>query len=94
MFVMVLFPGVLNILYFWIADSYLKATPEHAAVHEVDEEKQQAFLEKEMEAKGATATTTSMGEQQPQQSTDADAAPRWSIFGGTQQQQQEQPSSI
>ena len=29
LFVMIFFPGVLNIIYFWITDSYLKAGKEH-----------------------------------------------------------------
>lgn len=29
LFVMIFFPGVLNIVYFWITDSYLKAGIEH-----------------------------------------------------------------
>jgi hypothetical protein len=33
-FVMILFPGVLNVIYFWIADSYLKAQEAHEGVHE------------------------------------------------------------
>ena len=33
-FVMILFPGLLNVIYFWIADSFLKAKKEHAAAHE------------------------------------------------------------
>ena len=36
-FVMILFPGVLNLIYFWIADSYLKADPEHTDAHDDDE---------------------------------------------------------
>mmetsp|Transcript_18976 Transcript_18976/g.40660 ORF Transcript_18976/g.40660 Transcript_18976/m.40660 type:complete len:286 (+) Transcript_18976:262-1119(+) len=38
LFVMIFFPGVLNIIYFWITDSYLKAGKEHAGAHH-DEEK-------------------------------------------------------
>jgi CBS domain containing-hemolysin-like protein len=34
LFVMIFFPGVLNLIYFWIADSYLKAKKEHAGAHE------------------------------------------------------------
>ena len=34
--VMILFPGVLNVVYFWIADGYLRANKEHAAAHEPD----------------------------------------------------------
>lgn len=33
LFVMIFFPGVLNIIYFWITDSYLKAGKEHAGAH-------------------------------------------------------------
>lgn len=39
LFVMIFFPGVLNIVYFWITDSYLKAGKEHAGAHN-DEEKE------------------------------------------------------
>ncbi len=37
LFVMIIFPGILNFFYFWIADTYLKAAPEHAAAHEPPE---------------------------------------------------------
>jgi len=33
-FVMIMFPGILNFFYFWIADQYLKASPEHSSAHE------------------------------------------------------------
>jgi hypothetical protein len=33
LFVMILFPGLMNVIYFWIADHYLKAKPEHAGAH-------------------------------------------------------------
>mmetsp|Transcript_4235 Transcript_4235/g.10057 ORF Transcript_4235/g.10057 Transcript_4235/m.10057 type:complete len:284 (-) Transcript_4235:330-1181(-) len=36
LFVMIFFPGVLNVIYFWIADHYLKAGAEHAGAHEED----------------------------------------------------------
>jgi hypothetical protein len=36
-FVMILFPGVLNVIYFWIADGYLKAKKEHGEAHENDD---------------------------------------------------------
>lgn len=38
LFVMIFFPGVLNVVYFWITDSYLKAGKKHAATHHDDEE--------------------------------------------------------
>ncbi|KAL9190902.1 hypothetical protein ACHAXT_000608 [Thalassiosira profunda] len=34
LFVMIFFPGVLNIIYFWITDSYLKAGKEHHDAHD------------------------------------------------------------
>ena len=36
LFVMIFFPGVLNVIYFWVADHYLKAGAEHAGAHEED----------------------------------------------------------
>jgi hypothetical protein len=47
-FVMILFPGLLNVIYFWIADSFLKAKKEHSAAHESEtpemEDKKEALL--------------------------------------------------
>jgi hypothetical protein len=34
LFVMIFFPGVMNIIYFWITDSYLKAKDHHKDAHE------------------------------------------------------------
>ena len=34
LFVMILFPGLLNVIYFWIADHHLKAKPEQSDAHE------------------------------------------------------------
>lgn len=36
LFVMIFFPGFLNVIYFWIADHFLKAGAEHSAAHEDD----------------------------------------------------------
>lgn len=36
LFVMIAFPGLLNVIYFWIADHYLKAGAEHAGAHEIE----------------------------------------------------------
>lgn len=38
LFVMIFFPGVLNIIYFWITDSYLKAGKEHTGAQHDEEE--------------------------------------------------------
>jgi hypothetical protein len=40
LFVMIIFPGILNFFYFWVADHYLKAGPEHSCAHESDEDDQ------------------------------------------------------
>lgn len=34
LFVMIMFPGILNVFYFWIADGYLKAADDKRQVHE------------------------------------------------------------
>jgi STIMATE family len=36
LFVMIFFPGFLNVIYFWIADSHLQAKGENTGAHEVD----------------------------------------------------------
>jgi hypothetical protein len=36
LFVMIFFPGFLNVIYFWIADHFLKAGAEHTSAHEDD----------------------------------------------------------
>jgi len=38
---MILFPGLLNVVYFWIADHFLKAKAEHTDAHEQSEEMEQ-----------------------------------------------------
>lgn len=38
LFVMIFFPGFLNVIYFWIADQYMKASAEHAGAHEGHDE--------------------------------------------------------
>ena len=47
LFVMILFPGFLNVIYFWIADGFLKAKPEHAGAHIVDEKEAERAQKKE-----------------------------------------------
>lgn len=50
-FVMILFPGLLNVIYFWIADTHLKAKSEHSEAHENDEtgleDKKEALLDED-----------------------------------------------
>jgi hypothetical protein len=47
MFVMIFFPGFLNLIYFWIADSYLQAKSQHAGAHEEDPEEAELATKKE-----------------------------------------------
>ena len=47
LFVMIFFPGFLNLIYFWIADSYLKAKGEHADAHELDPQETEMQEKKE-----------------------------------------------
>lgn len=54
LFVMIFFPGVLNVIYFWITDSYLKAGKEHAGAH--NDEAQFPQEEKEMPQIGESVT--------------------------------------
>ena len=45
LFVMIFFPGFLNVIYFWIADSYLKAHKDQHAAHEPSgDTKQEALI--------------------------------------------------
>jgi hypothetical protein len=70
-FVMILFPGVLNVIYFWIADNYLKAGAEHTGAHEPasvaeDEAKEraEAFLPQGGSDAGATLPSVQMTEKE------------------------------
>jgi hypothetical protein len=56
MFVMIFFPGVLNVIYFWIADHYLKAGSEHAGAHEEE------TLDTELAKKKASLMSDGEGE--------------------------------
>lgn len=55
LFVMIFFPGVLNVIYFWIADSYLKAGDEHAGAFEAKSDKEEALISEEERAAQAQA---------------------------------------
>jgi hypothetical protein len=56
LFVMIFFPGFLNVIYFWIADSYLQAGSEHADAHEGHDDKKEALIDDSDQA-DATAPT-------------------------------------
>jgi hypothetical protein len=47
LFVMIFFPGFLNVIYFWIADSFLQAKPDQAGAHEEDPEETEMAQKKE-----------------------------------------------
>lgn len=61
-FVMILFPGILNVIYFWISDSYLQAKEGTAGVHEdIDEnaaEKKASLLTEEEKAEDSNQSNT------------------------------------
>ena len=70
-FVMILFPGVLNVIYFWIADNYLKAQEAHQGVHEPasfddsGNDKKEALLEGEVETTTPAVFTTDANSTNP-----------------------------
>jgi len=47
LFVMIFFPGVLNVIYFWVADHYLKAGAHHTGAHEEDPVETELAIKKE-----------------------------------------------
>jgi STIMATE family len=59
LFVMIFFPGFLNVIYFWVADSFLQASSDQAGAHEDEEavtemnEKKESLLP---DADGPTST--------------------------------------
>ena len=64
-FVMILFPGVLNVIYFWIADSYLKAKDGHVGVHEPTSLEETGSDKKESLLAGEIETTEPSATEQP-----------------------------
>ena len=74
LFVMIFFPGVLNVIYFWIADSYLKATDDQTEAYVHDEsglqDKKESLLPSS-EVKDTEMTTTA---------TSGGALPAWSAL--------------
>ena len=75
LFVMIFFPGILNVIYFWIADSYLKATDDQTEAYVHDEsglqDKKESLLSSS-EQKDTEMTTTSSG-----------TVPTWSALSGS-----------
>jgi len=68
LFVMIFFPGFLNIVYFWIMDSFLKAKNHHVDAHEneeLDSKTESLIPEQEEEGDGIRASDY----QQPSNST-------------------------
>lgn len=45
LFVMIFFPGFLNVIYFWVIDTYIKAEGTHAHAHEAENEVEQEKTE-------------------------------------------------
>lgn len=78
LFVMIFFPGILNVIYFWIADSYLKATDDQTEAYVHDEsglqDKKESLLSSS-EQKDTEMTTTT--------TTSTVQAPTWSALSGS-----------
>jgi STIMATE family len=74
LFVMIFFPGVLNVIYFWIADSYLKASSDQAEAHEHDETG--------LEDKKESLISTTEAEMIAKPTTNA-SPPTWSALSAT-----------
>ena len=60
-FVMILFPGIMNIIYFWIADHHLKAKGDHAGAHEQPE----ATITPDTKQDALLASSTQKQDEQP-----------------------------
>jgi hypothetical protein len=56
LFVMIFFPGFLNVIYFWIADDYLQADSQHTDAHEGVDDKKEALIDDAGATDTATAT--------------------------------------
>jgi hypothetical protein len=78
LFVMIVFPGLLNVIYFWVADHFLKAGSEHASAHEED------TLETELAQKSEGLLKDGEGEQS---STHVDGPQIWVNNGHDQCQE-------
>lgn len=78
LFVMIFFPGVLNVIYFWIADSYLKADSNHAEAHEHDEN----GLQDKKESLMTDVAEAELKIYQP-------ATPAWSLLAGGRKEAQQ-----
>lgn len=69
LFVMILFPGLMNVIYFWIADHHLKAKPEHSDAHEESEgsdmcdKKESLLTDDDKKEAFATQPWTSIGQE-------------------------------
>jgi hypothetical protein len=90
LFVMIFFPGFLNVIYFWIADSYLKAGKEHAAAHEGEEDKKEALVGQQKHSPDhQTSFRTDLVETEVKVYQPAP----WSFFGRQDPQPAAEPSS-
>jgi STIMATE family len=103
LFVMIVFPGLLNVVYFWIADSYLKAKHEHAEAHEQSPEFQLAEKKQALLQQGDNDDNDIRQQQQQQQrhmdaaaalaSSRQSATTSQTITTSQQQQQQQLPTT-
>jgi STIMATE family len=94
LFVMIFFPGFLNVIYFWIADSYLKAKDDAHGAFEQRPDKEMSLIspEEKVAQERADSDMAAMAEQRQQQGLDqtswerhtefiATYLPSWSVFG-------------
>jgi len=75
-FVMIVLPGILNVIYFWIADSYLKAHKDQADAHEESSEGKKQIL---------------LTQQQQRQDSQQDTKPAYTPPTWTSLQQRQTP---
>jgi hypothetical protein len=95
LFVMIFFPGILNVIYFWIADSYLKATDDQIEAHVHDEsglqDKKESLLSTALEQKGNTTGTEMVS---TTTTTNTSTVPTWSVLSGTNTSSPETTTTI
>lgn len=76
LFVMIFFPGILNVIYFWIADSYLKATDDQTEAYLHDESGLQ-------DKKESLLSSTEQKDTEMTKTTGSTAVPTWSALSGS-----------
>lgn len=97
LFVMIFFPGFLNVIYFWVADNYLKASDDNCHAFEAPADKEMSLISEgdkkaQAQADGDMAAMSDRQQHQQHYLTDhtdwgkhsefiAAYMPSWSVFG-------------